>query len=400
MYLHKIIFLAILVTTRACDDPSDSRGSIDSDEFGEPMELMGPKINIGNDAQSIEDAIIEPSLPDMNKSSRTIEVTNHCSFDIDLGFTGGFAGLAVDDECKKHQENDGTNRCFWNMNLQDFLESGQSTSVELGGQEDSEVVWSGTMFALKSPFMDDACPGGKCMPYQGPTGTVTLAEFTMLKEGVTYYDVSNIHGISVPTSIGPKDAPPNSESGPYREGTAGECLWEFEPPSKFRSYLLEVKHSHGKCSDDDDCDQHEVCGASFGHGPPVYGTCGDFFGYLNAHSNCIAGSTGYPFFCETYHDMYACAGVYTQSGYSNIEGGPGVCGCRDYEDLGIVSAYPCQNTNSLWEENAYKWIHYIKKGCPTGYAFQYDDATSTFTSETDTFQVTFCPGDSEEKFFI
>lgn len=334
-----------------------------------------------------------------NEPTKSISITNSCSFDVGAGFTGGFAGITTDGKCKDNQINDGTNRCFWDLDLQSSpMKPGESITKDLRIQEELDVVVSGAIFGLRFPFMNNSCPDGECKPFQGPTGTVTLAEFTILTEGLTYYDISNIHGLNIPTSMGPIE--PRKDDDPYREGVAGNCSWTFEPLQDYEIYLIEVKNSHGYCSTNDDCEQHEVCGTLLEGSESIHGTCGEFYGYINAHSNCIAGSVGYPFFCETYRDLYGCAGMHAESGYSNIQGGSSICGCSDYEDLDISSSFPCVNSNPLWIEKAYKWIHYLKKGCPSAYVYPYDDSTSTFTSTSDEFSVVFCPVDSEDNFFM
>lgn len=385
MFTKKIIYMILIAQSRACSDSSSSDSS-SSDSFDINVPRV-PEIYNG------------PGLYD-NNNKKSITITNECSFDISMGFTGGFAGLAVDDVCKKYQINDGTGRCFWSLDLKDHLSPGETSMVEIEEQDESEVVWSGNMYGIKSPYMKDICPEGKCKAFQGPTGTVTLAEFTMLKEGITYFDVSNIHGVSTPTSMGPTDKSGARENDLYREGTPGDCSWNFIPPIDYRTYLIEVKNPTSSCSTDDQCQQDQVCGSYFENGSPLYNVCGTFFGYMNAHTNCIAGSVGYPFFCENYHSLYACSGMYSQSGYSNIDNGPGVCGCIDYEDIEVRPSFPCKNTNPLWEDKAYRWIQYIKKACPSAYTYQYDDSTSTFTSTSDEFEIIFCPGDSEDNFFI
>lgn len=283
------------------------------------------------------------------------------------------------------------------MNIPTYLRAGEeSVSTILDTDGVDEVIVSGQIYALRSPYMDDVCPDG-CGANQGPSGTVTLSEFTMLAANLTYYDISHVHGANMPTTFGP----PGGESETFRNGVAGgDCSWQFQPPDKFKKYLIEVKNAHGNCATDADCDYHEACGASFVQEKPVYGTCGDLEGYLNAHTNCIAGSTGFPFYCEKYHDLYACAGKYQESGYSNtVTDSNHVCGCSDYKDLGIPSSFPCINTNQLWLDEAYKWIEYVKAGCPNCYSFAYDDSTSTFTSDSHTFELVFCPGDTEQNFF-
>lgn len=372
--MYRFLLISMLLTTgSACSDSSDSS---DSSYFGEPDVVLNDHYNTGD---------------------ITLHVTNHCSFDVEVGVTGGYAGHSVDGKCKKYQDEDGTGRCFWNLNIRDKFSPGDTQVIGLNKQENSEVVWSGMVFGIKSPLMKTSCPSGKCKSYQGPTGTVNMAEFTILKEGTTFYDISNIHGVSLPTSMGPSN-PIVDKMDPYRDGTAGDCSWDFEPPAKYMKYLLQVSNSNGKCSKDSDCDGKEVCG-TFLEGKLIHGTCGEFRGYTNAHTNCISGSSDSVFQCDKYTDLYGCSGKYFESGYSMIEGGEHICGCSDYDDLDIVSAFPCRNKNPLWEEKAYKWIKYLKEGCPSAFTFAYDDATSLFTSKETELSIDFCPGDSEYIFF-
>jgi hypothetical protein len=263
------------------------------------------------------------------------------------------------------------------------------------------VVWSGAIYGVQSPYMEDACKGG-CSSSKGPSGTVTFAEFTMLANPtLAYFDVSLVHGANIPTSFGPTNSV--QEVDPYRNGVAGgECSWQMEPPEEYRKYLIEVKNAHGTCSYDYECDldEGEVCGASLKGDTPVYGTCGELFGFLNAHTNCIQGSGGFPFYCSKYHDLYGCAGQYSESGYSQkVTDIESVCGCVDYADLGIPSSFPCINSNPVWVEKAYPWVEYIKAGCVSAYEYPFSDSTSTFTSDGPMFELIFCPGDSEERFY-
>ena len=334
--------------------------------------------------------------------TRTVVIKNVCSFDLDIGFTGGYAGSAP---CAGNQEEDvHSGRCFWTLDLDDFLEAGQEMSVVIAKNNDTQnnnIVWSGAVYAIQSPHVEEACPD-ECSASVGAAGTITLSEFTMLANPtLTFYDISHVHGANIPTAFGPRDS--NDSDDPYRNGVAGgDCSWAFEPPAEYRKYLIEVKNAYGTCLHDDECDvdQREVCGVSFKGETPVYGTCGELFGYLNAHTNCIAGSLGYPFYCEVYHDLYGCSGQYYESGYSeSVTGGENVCGCSHYDDMGIPSSFPCINSNPLWVDKAYQWIHYIKRGCTSAYEYPYSDSTSTFTSDQDTFELVFCPGDSEKRFY-
>lgn len=359
-----------------------------------------PGVGMECDCSTPAPTVISPPLMNSTGAARTVVIKNTCSFDVDLGFTGGFAGSAP---CEGNQVEDvGGERCFWSLELTSFLGAGRETVVEIEKNDDAEirnVVWSGALYAIQSPHMDEACPDG-CSASVGAGGTVTLAEFTMLADPtLAYFDVSNVHGANIPTSFGPTNSVEGDD--PYRNGVAGgECSWEFTPPEEYRKYLVEVKNAHDTCLNDNDCNAGEVCGASFSGDTPVYGTCGELFGYLNAHTNCIAGSHGYPFFCEDYHDLYGCSGQYSESGYSQgVASTENVCGCSDYADLGIPSSFPCVNSNPLWVDKAYPWIEYIKEGCPSAYEYAYSDSTSTFTSDSDTFELVLCPGDSENFFY-
>lgn len=348
-------------------------------------------------APTAEFVTASPTATTAKEETRSIAIKNLCSFDVDLGFTGGFAGSAP---CDRNQFEDvESQRCFWSLDLPDLLGAGEETLVEINGAQNN-LIWSGAIYGTQSPYLDDACRGG-CSASKGPSGTVTLSEFTMLANPtLAYYDVSLIHGANIPTSFGPTNAVEEKED-PYRNGVAGgQCSWEFEPPEEYRKYLIEVKNAHGTCARDNECDAGEVCGASFVGDTPVYGTCGELFGFLNAHVSCIAGSQGFPFFCKEFHSLYGCSGKYNESGYSGIVTDiESVCGCSDYSDLGIPSSFPCVNSNPLWVEKALPWIEYVKKGCVSGYEYPYSDSTSTFTSDGSMFELVLCPGDSEERFY-
>lgn len=335
------------------------------------------------------------------EQTRTIAIKNMCSFDVDVGFTGGFAGPAP---CEGNQVEDiGGERCFWSLELPDLLEAGRETIVEIQKNDDAEtdVVVSGAIYGVQSPYLNDVCPGG-CTASKGPAGTTTLSEFTMLENPTrAYYDLSHVHGANIPTTFGVALSADSDTDDIYRNGVAGgECSWSFDPPEEYRKYLIEVKNARGSCSQDDECDEGKACGASFVGDTPVYGTCGDLFAYVNAHANCIEGSQGFPFYCEVYHDLYGCAGKYNESGYSeSVTSADNVCGCSDYDGLGIPSSFPCINSNPIWMNKSYPWIEYVKKGCPSSYEYAYSDSTSTFVSDYDTFELVFCPGDSEQIFY-
>ena len=137
------------------------------------------------------------------------------------------------------------------------------------------------------------------------------------------------------------------------------------------------------------------------HSPPNYGVCGTFNGYASAHVSCMSGSTGAPFFCEDNSDVISCMKDYNLSGY-NQPPGTVVCGCTDWEELGIDAPthVPCETTDKNWEEKSLPFLKFLKKGCPLSFVFAYDDFTGVVTCSTATkYTIEFCPNDSEKNFF-
>ncbi|CAM9882545.1 unnamed protein product [Pylaiella littoralis] len=341
--------------------------------------------------------------PDRLRETRDIVIKNSCSFELGLGFTGGFAGSALDGECNENQVDGGNDRCFWNLDLTDSLESGDrfATTVDHGGN-DGAVLFSGNIWA--SRFLEDVCPDTGCKPWAGPSGSVTKVEFTFLTglESVDFIDVSLVDGgASLPVSMKPEGFEP-PESIPF--AYPGHCSWDFNPGEEFM-YLVEVRDAHGECSSREECPGSGVRGVSFAALEPAYGTCGQHVGWTNALANCLHGSTSPKFQRDDYFDVYACRGAWGESGYT-----PGlleseqmrVCGCTTFSDIaGLSLAFPCENSDDIWTEVALPWITFLKNGCPSTFTWPYDDSVSSlFTLNSGSYELELCPGDSESVFFI
>lgn len=74
--------------------------------------------------------------------------------------------------------------------------------MEIKGAE-NDVVWSGAIYGIQSPYMDEACVFG-CNASKGATGTVNLGELTMLANPtLVYYDIYHVHGENIPLISGP-----------------------------------------------------------------------------------------------------------------------------------------------------------------------------------------------------
>lgn len=332
---------------------------------------------------------------------RDIVIVNSCSFDLGLGFTGGFAGPASNGACPKNQVDDGNDRCFWNLDLTDFLKSGDrfATSIEHGGGDDGAVLISGNIWGTR--FLEDVCPDTGCKPWAGPFGPVAKVEFTFLTgdASLDFIDVSLIDGgASLPVSIKP-DGFENEEN--IKFAYPGHCSWNFDPGQDFK-YLVEVRDALGECGSHEECFGSDVCGVSFAGQEPVYGTCGQHAGWTNALSNCIHGSKSPIFECETYFDVYACRGEWNKSGYMPTQNTTRVCGCTTFPEVaGLSLAFPCENSDDIWTDVALPWIKFLKNGCPSAFTWPYDDsASSMFTFNSESYELELCPGDSENVFFI
>lgn len=331
--------------------------------------------------------------------SRSLTIKNSCSFDINLGSTGGFAGV-TEHHCPLYQANDGNNRCFWDMDLPETIEAGDYVLANLQ-HEHGDVIYSGQIWGTR--FIEDACPGGKCRPWVGPRGVVTRAEFTFLvgEQMRDYYDISIIDGANIPVSMSPTQFEDTHPDDYFICGQASvvsqECKWDFDPGDD-GMYLAHVKNTNEACKSNDECSHGDVCGFSTEDGPVSYGLCGKHVGWAGGHANCVAGNAAYPFYCSEFHDLFGCSGQYSRSGYNTPEGK--VCGCSDYKDLGLPTHFECVNTDKKWEEHVLKWVLFLKSGCGNAYAYAYDDASSLFSCTSQAYTIEFCPGDTESVFFV
>ncbi|CBJ33634.1 thaumatin-domain containing protein [Ectocarpus siliculosus] len=301
-----------------------------------------------------------------------------------------------------------------------------------------------------SPSTDYICPA-----YVGPGGPTTKAEFTLSETGKDYYDISAIDGTNLPMMIEP-DNPifPNSTDQnimKYQCGSPGApvshhsdidgCTWSYENTvpdlhgsedlSQFLRLVLPGDYENTTvCVSDADCTTG-ICGVhpqrwadgSY-KGGVEQGSCGEHIAWVTAGGACAGGwedgefPDAHPFFCGSEvtggmrSHMYGCYGTtLAHSGYT-----PGAdttaCGCPEWEEPPYNLTAPpisdCNGINPEWVELSMPWHAHQKRACPTAYTFPYDDQTSTFTCfdgdgpgnpNTQSYTITFCPGDTEENMF-
>ena len=338
-----------------------------------------------------------------NDYSKSIRIINSCSFDISIGVTGGYSGTYENEKCPGRNQLNNGDMCF--HTLKDHpkeLESGESWYVEITPDSDQEqIVTSGNVWATKTDMYDFSCYQGECKPWVGATGPVTKAEFTLVRDGLDYYDISTIEGANLPVSMYPLNTE-TSESDIFFCGKAGSCKWEYYVDDN-EIYLLVSDGSGEECTSHSECDEDEICGTSFSNEYRV-GVCGKHVGFSSAHLHCNAGSKGYPFICDDFHDVISCKGDYNLSGYSQKTGK--VCGCMDdveFEKFHIDAqgSIECVNKDNTWMERSFPFLVYLKRGCPDSYSYAYDDHTSTYICPNPKdYIIEFCPDDSESNFFI
>eukprot|EP00727_Mastigamoeba_balamuthi_P005852 m51a1_g1887 hypothetical protein (863) ;mRNA; f:717036-720752 len=279
-----------------------------------------------------------------------------------------------------------------------------------------DISWSGNIgFCTGGQCASDAatCASKGCSSGAN-ANPVTMAEFTLQRFHMDYYDVSSIHGVSVPVEMTPKlDRSVPAYWNPWICGAAGAkypitpqvggCSWEFQPPSVEYNW---VARGGRQCSSNSDCGSGEVCGVSDtpGTAKRLDRTCGQRLGYWSANQMCglicedgipctrlRSGVTDYMGCAArapsgSAYSLMACAENYVRSCYQD-GANSGCCGCANWQEEGVTGVpragtnytKSCVSSNGAWHSTAKTRLSFLKAGCPTAYVYQYDDMTSTFT---------------------
>jgi hypothetical protein len=306
------------------------------------------------------------------------------------------------------------------------------------------------------------CPTG--VSFNQPA---TLGEITMLRNnGADSYDVSILNGTNVPMEFRPTTTGtfnPNSASlaefsctapgkttdtgsGPNR--LAG-CPWTFTPPASgtYKYIYVEPKSpTQGLgCTDNSPCTGGAVCGLYYDRSvsPTTLNSyCGTVIGYntqnqvcsfknTNADSGNTGNNPGDAYFpCDsalpanpsaltpyTYWAMYACkpqANNVLGTCYDKNSVPPNsCCGCTNWGDApdpvhvpaNILQCptSPATYSNPTWTSDVLPNINFMKTGCPTAYAYPFDDQSVSFNCSDSSslgnttdynkvdYVVTFCP---------
>ena len=141
-------------------------------------------------------------------------------------------------------------QCFWKNPVPadgDYkLSPGQTKSLEVPVIDNGEnIIWSGVMTGRRNctngvcEVADCGDDKGGCLPSRGFSQPATQAEMTLLKDGVDFYDVEVINGVSLPVSFGPVNGDLKSDDqyfcgnpgSKYPRTKVGACTWDLQPPS-------------------------------------------------------------------------------------------------------------------------------------------------------------------------
>lgn len=290
---------------------------------------------------------------------------------------------------------------------------------------------------------------GGCGIAQSFDAPSTLLEFALVALTPDTYDVSMVNGLTIPATMQPavsKDGP-QAYGNPFTCGTAGgitqtntsggnlgACSWSFSPPSvAFR--LVTAGLPITACSHDSDCtgvNSNWRCGQTYANVSSTTTTaslsCGLPLGYWNQNELCVASgqTAGVPNYnvdhivsCpanagggNTVFNLLQGTGNAGTSCY-NVAAPNNTCGgCTNWQNQGLIMpsnnniVQQCQYPNSFWGAGRYPnetgavlpGILWLKRGCPSGYSYVYDDKASTFGCPANNGQsamnyvITFCPG--------
>ena len=388
-----------------------------------------------------------------NTAGHTMHFINQCPFNVWYGISNAAGGVGSVDPTPNSQTANGAPSSSYYLPAQ--INQQRPSIIDLPiTQYVNGALWprtncasDGTNFTCGTGSCDTvAANSGTCVSvgsFEQPQAPFTKLEFTIENsadaDGV--YDVSIIGGLNVPVEVkGLLSSTPSSPFSCTSVGAViqptgyglGSCTWDFNPSSS--PGLSNSDFYFVTTGANNDCASGVGCGMAFGTYPnnaPINRTNGSFLGYwsLNVYQGFPSkgqwGSTTYNLYnnyamgtsmslissqdygdvgstATNFGDMLICKPTSNDSLLTCYKNPTSTCcGCVTWGDTANTQA--CTSPNSDWTNtpntpvtalNAISWLH---AGCPTAYAYTFDDksagattcnAASTYTS----YQVTFCPG--------
>ena len=391
-----------------------------------------------------------------NTTGHTMHFINQCPFNVWYGISNAADGVGSPDPTPGSQSANGAPSSSYYLAAQVNQQRPSTIDLAISAYVNG-AIWprtncasDGTNFVCATGFCDTvSANSGTCVSegsFEQPRAPYTKLEFTIESaadvDGV--YDVSVIGGMNVPVEI--KGLGSTTQSSPFsctsvgaviqQEGyNLGNCPWTFNPAGSGLSnndFYFVTTAANNDCTSPS---AGNLCGMAYKNypnGAPINRTNGAFLGYwsLNVFQGFPAsgqwGSTTYNLYNK--YDMGAAMSTLSSQDYGDVLGSPTnfgdllickpttngslltcyknaastCCGCYTWGDT--ASQLTCTTPNSDWTTTlpsapvsglqAITWLH---AGCPTAYAYTFDDqsagattcnATNTYTS----YEVTFCPG--------
>jgi hypothetical protein len=368
------------------------------------------------------------------KADRVVTLRNNCGSRVYFALTpgaapnvhGSGAGCSSDGDCTDgaYCKTGGTNICFWKtpasiMNGGGFgLNQGESRQMIMPYLS-GEAVWSGNIGACIQGGQCGSTDWNACNQHGcQASGATTLAEFTLLKHGVDFYDISIINGVAVPMEMRPDAQFWKYDGDAYTCKGAGTLQdggnWNFNPPSNDYIWVTLESNPRG-CGSNNDCGNGMICGVSRNPAGNIFKkTCGYKLGYWTQNQICgMNPNVGAPYNCLQHSTdtgsnlnlmQYLLCSNGIASCYANNPPAD-CCGCANWWEIGVpeVSSNTtrCKNQSNFWTQNVLPNLKFLKQGCPKCYTYPYDDQSSTFVCSngnagtgvlnTVSYTITFCP---------
>lgn len=306
-----------------------------------------------------------------------------------------------------------------------------------------------------------ACPVGQGFSQPASLGEFTLQRSTIDSYDISILNGTNI-GIQVtPTTnysfangFSPAEYNCSSPGKVTQTNGLGGCSWTFDPtasgtPAPAFRYRYVTPTSNVGCNDATSCPGSTVCGLNFNKAAGTLNSyCGTLLGYNTPNQVCsykntnitVPGTPNNPgnayFNCDSASGVtsagningttgnYPAGTAYTNWALLSCQGQPNMdlntcfntsanpppstangCGCVNWATYGSGVVVPsntitCVTSNPTWTSTVLPGIVYMKKACPTAYAWPFDDKSSSFgcsdiggsrkVNQVD-YTITFCP---------
>jgi hypothetical protein len=395
-------------------------------------------------SSSIAPLVIPVNVETPKAVDRVFTVTNKCKYAVYPGIAGG--GFGDGTNCPtgstSFTNSSGDTQCWWDNPAPSTgsykLDSGNSLTFTIPSTNsdsyNGQVFSGGLMGRIKDSsgnWVIGDCTGENnttidyCKRSKGFESPSTVAEFTLLRQGTDYYDITIINGITIPTVMKPSNVSHDTQT-PYNNGAAGGTVdqkgssyslnaasWSFDPSATAtpdEKYFNFVTESDTNCTASTSvCSSGEVCGytdSNLTNKKLDSVFCGKRLGYVTAQeiwskdnnvstnnapsafkfttsTGAITGlNTKYQYEGFFYGCPSPTAGDGFVSGFTGTYSGSKTlnarsCGCTDWSGIAHNSS-PCVTYSDTWVNNVLPNTKWAKKGCPTCYTYQYDDKASTF----------------------